>query len=740
TGDLFDSLLVFENYPVSKVITSRSWSLDVRGVQMHEQDNYPFSITIGVGNTINILFHYNSRLLDEVFVKKIRGHFEQVLRQLSGEISSHQKIKELELLTVSEYYQLTEEFNNTRSDYPLDRTVLDLFKEQVQRRADTVALIFGDESLTYRELDTRSNQLANYLKKKGAGPEVLVAICIERSLNMVIGILGILKSGGAYVPIDPSYPAARIRYMLEDTGAEVFVSSSACRHKMPTDYSAHPVDLDMDWPDISKEPDQCLQYSARKRDLAYVIYTSGSTGHPKGVMIEQGSLYNMTMSWRFRYELEKYPPVLLSLASMSFDVFTGDLCRALLNGGTMVLVPEDKRLDITYLYEEIGNRKVSMLDATPALIMPLIRYSEIQTVPHHSLTLLIVGSDQFMVKDYEHVFAYCRSRKIRLINSYGLTETTIDSSGFEGQAEGLDIVPIGKPLANTTLYIVNGSGQINPIGVEGELYVKGAGLARGYLNRPELTAERFTADPFSNAGKISGKVSGSMPDVDSRIYQTGDLCKWLPDGNISFISRKDEQVKIRGYRIELGEIEHKLQQHAFVNQAVVTVRTDKSGDKLLVAYVVTNETFDSRTLADYLKNELPEYMVPSLFVQLDQLPLTGNGKIDRKGLPDPDVSSQIYNNYMAPVTEIELKLAEIWKDLLSLERVGIHDNFFELGGHSLLATRVISAIKKDFLLSLPIRILFEFNTINDLGKYLELELLAKSAKEEDLTMFEVVDL
>ncbi|MEJ7558100.1 MAG: non-ribosomal peptide synthase/polyketide synthase [Pedobacter sp.] len=690
-GDLFDSLLVFENYPVSKVISSAQWSLQVENVQIQEQVNYPLSIRIAVGEEINISFSYNSGLLKKEYVQEISEHFEHVLWQILR--NSEARLSAINLLTAREKKRLLKNFNGQEASYP-DKTIAALFEEQVLKTPESVAIVYEEIELTYKTLNTRANQLAHYLLNKGVECETLIPICIERSAEMIVGILGIIKAGCAYVPIGPGYPVEPINYMLEDTGATLVLSSSLSKEKL--NHAGGIQIIELDTIDFSDQSEHNPETGLSSSNLAYVIYTSGSTGRPKGVMIEHGSVAN------FLYTQGRYFNIgederILQFSNYTFDASVEQIFLALLNGSSLIMFAEGLQQDPRLFEDFLQEKAITHLHATPLFL------ENINGGSYKSLRRVIAGGD------------VCRKGlaarwkdKVKFYNKYGPTETTVTALEYhEISIQNNDHLPIGKPLSNVSVYIVDKVGQLLPIGVAGELWIGGVQVGRGYLNRPELSAEKFISNPFSLEG--------------GRLYKTGDLCRWLPDGNIEFLGRIDHQVKIRGYRIELGEIESVLQEHPSVSQAVVLARKDAQGNNRLVGYTVPAEgsTFDKVEIQTYLSSRLPDYMIPQLWVELRELPLTSSGKADRKALPDPDVSDQLKDQYVAPVTESQISLARIWQQLLNVDQVGIHDNFFELGGHSLLAMRVISTVRRELDQELSIKSLFQYPTIALLSKHLE---------------------
>ncbi|HZA24203.1 MAG TPA: amino acid adenylation domain-containing protein, partial [Dehalococcoidia bacterium] len=566
-----------------------------------------------------------------------------------------------------------------------------LFEEQVVRTPDNIAVVFEDQHLTYAELSARANQLAHHLQTLRVGPEVLVAICVERSLELVIGLLGILKAGGAYVPLDPSYPPERLAFMLEDAQVPVLLTQEGLAPTLPPT-SAQVLCLDREWETISQEPASPPPSPVGPENLAYVIYTSGSTGKPKGVMIIHRGLVNY-LSWcteAYAVAGGNGTPV---QSSIGFDATITSLFPSLLVGRPVVLLPEAQEIEgLSALLQSKHN--FSLVKITPAHLDALGQLLPPEELAGQSRAL-VLGGEALSGKSLS--LWHTHAPKTRLINEYGPTETVVGCCVYEVPAQASlsgGSVPIGRPIANTQLYLLDPHLQPVPIGVPGELYIGGAGLARGYLNRPELTPEKFIPHPFS-------EVPGE------RLYRTGDLARYLPDGNIEFLGRIDHQVKVRGFRIELGEIEAVLGSHPGVQEACVVVREDLPGEKRLVGYYVAGEAVvEPEALRGYLKAKLPEYMVPSAFMQLEALPLTPNGKVDRKALPVLERGGATAA-YEAPRTPTEELLAGIWGEVLRQERVGRQDNFFALGGHSLRAIQVVARVRDLLGVELAVRQVFE---------------------------------
>ncbi len=572
-----------------------------------------------------------------------------------------------------------------------------------------MAVVFEGEQLTYRELNRRANQLAHYLHSLGVGPEVLVGICVERSFEMIVGILGVLKAGGAYVPLDPTYPKERLAFMLEDSSVPVLLTQEKLVEKLPT-HSARVICLDSDWEEIAFHSSNNSSSGVKPENLAYVIYTSGSTGKPKGVLIEHRSLVNYTTAVSAEYGIEECDRV-LQFASISFDASAEEIYTGLTSGATLVLRTDSLLDSVGVFLQKCSDFKITILALPTAYWHELSAIlSQEQFVFPPSIRLVSIGGEKALSEKLKSWIERV-GQQVRLVNVYGPTEATVGTTICELSAAEATLkeLPIGRPIANVETYILYRNGQPVPIGVAGELHIGGAGLARGYLNRPDLTAERFLCNPFSDS-------------PSERLYKTGDLVRYLPDGNIEYLGRIDDQVKIRGFRIEPGEIEAVLSQHPGVRETAVIARDFVTGDKQLVAYVVPHQQ-PAPAISDlrrFLKDQLPDYMVPGAFVMLDALPLTPNGKVDRRALPAPDpIQFQLQNNFVASRTPIEEILAGIWAQVLGLQRVGIFDNFFELGGHSLKATQVISRVRQTFQVELPLRSLFASPTIAGLALSLE---------------------
>ncbi len=644
-------------------------------------------------------FIYSTDLFDSATIARMAGHFETLLLAIVA--NPKQRLRDLALLTAPESQQLLIDWNHTQRDYPQNQCFHQLFAEQVDRDPNAVAAVFENQQLTYRQLNNKANQLARYLQQLGAKPEVLIGLCVERSLDAIVGILGIIKAGAAYLPLDPNYPQERLNFMLEDAGVSILVTQQhLAKNLTQGEYTV--VCLDADRKNIARQSPANLTTNILPQNLAYVIYTSGSTGKPKGVLIEHRGLYNLALAQIEVFKLNSDHRV-LQFASLSFDASIFEIVMALGSGATLYCAAKESLLPGTRLIQFLQENAITHATFPPSLlaVLPSAELPALQT---------IICAGESCSLDVVKRWASGR----RFFNAYGPTEATVWSSFAEICERQKP--PIGRPIANTQLYILDENLQPVPVGIPGELYIGGAGLARGYLNRPELTAERFIPHPFSQKH-------------GERIYKTGDLVRPRADRNIEFLGRTDAQVKIRGYRIELGEIEALLVQHPAVKEAAVVAEDDLSGNKRLVAYVVADRdrTLNPLEMRSFLKEKLPAYMIPQAFVAIAFLPLTPNGKIDRLRLQAPEnlTSNSTDKSCIPPRTPTESTLAQIWSEILNTELVGISDNFFDLGGDSLLAIRLINEINQQFQRDLPLSDLFLNPTIEALAYSLDSETNAR---------------
>jgi amino acid adenylation domain-containing protein len=702
---VFQVMFVFQNTPDIPQLQLGEVRLSRNAV---EHITAQFDLRCTISDTERGMFismEYCTDLFSQQTIERMNGHFAHLLEHIAQ--NPNAKLCDYELLAEQETHQLLTEFNATQTQYPEDKTILDLFAQQVNQSPNSTSVVYENQSLSFQELDEKSNQLANYLIELGVKPDSLVAICMERSLEMMVGILGILKANAAYVPIDPDYPQQRIDYMLEDCKASIILSHSEVKISLPNNV----VNLDTDWKRINQQAKTKPATAPKPNHLAYVIYTSGSTGQPKGVMNEHSGLLNR-LCWAQDYFKLTPKDKVLQKTTYSFDVSVWELLWPLISGAQLIFAKPGGHKDNVYLKEVIEKEQITMLHFVPSMLEVFL--SDLPKEACASLKQVLCSGEALKASQVE-LFGQ-KLPQTKLFNLYGPTEAAIDVTCWEVEPNA-ETVPIGKPVANTQIYILNQQNQPVPIGVAGEIHIGGVQVARGYLNKAELTSEKFIPNPYSKT-------------KTERLYKTGDLGKWTEDGNIECLGRLDDQVKIRGYRIELGEIETAIEQIKDVKQSAVLAKDDTQGNKRLVAYVVSRKAFDKSKAMTELQQKLPEYMVPQIWVELKELPLTPNGKTDRKALPEPDISEQLKDQYVAPRNETEQKLAEIWKEILKLEKIGIHDNFFELGGHSLMALRIISGIRRAFNVEIEIIELVQHPSIIELGQIIE-RAIAEVVKEQE---------
>ena len=707
---LFQVMFAFQNtsVPALDLGELRSEALEIDGGMTK------FDLTLsliakehGIGGHIE----YSTDLFNRDTIERMARNFQSLLEGIAAD--PDQSVATLPITTESERRQILFQWNDTAADYPKGKCIHELFEEQVERTPDATALEYQDKRVTYQELNRKANQLAHYLISLGIGPEKLVGICVERSIEMVVGLLGILKAGGAYVPLDPAYPRERLRFMLEDADISLLVTQENLldlTQDSTVSTQLCDVCLDRDWPAIAQTRSD-NPTGIESHNLAYVIYTSGSTGRPKGVQIEHRSVVNCLASIGRAIDLSEHD-AWLAVTTISFDIAAIELYLPLIRGARIILSSKAESNDSGQLLSRMKVSRVTVMQATPSFWKMLL---ENDFDDKHRLKILCGG--ETLSLDLAEQLLDCGSS---VWNLYGPTESTIWST-IHRVEYGEKSLPVGRPIANTRVYILDSDRRHVPIGIPGELYIGGDGVARGYLKRAELTSEKFIRSPFSD-------------NANARLYRTGDRAKYLADGNIEFLGRVDNQIKIRGHRIEPGEIEAALTQHPAVNQTVV-VAFDKpaftsdsdnqkykgENPKSLVAYIVPVAVSPSVTeLHNFLKEKLPDYMIPSWFVFLDGLPLTPNGKVDLGALPPPDGERPpLEQGFVQPRTEIEELVAQIWREVLKLDKVGIHDNFFELGGHSLLATRVMARLRISFDIYVALRKLFELPTVAALAEHIE---------------------
>jgi len=800
---LFESIFVFENYPFDESLLKSNNQLTLSNFQNIEKTNYPIGIMGIPGSKLSLTLIYDPGRFEASIIERMLGHLQTLLESMAAE--PQQKLMEIELLTESERHQLLVEWNQTQTAYPQDQGIHQLFEAQVDKTPEAIAVVFEDQQLTYQALNTRANQLAHYLQTLGVKPEVLVGICVERSLEMIIGLLGILKAGGAYVPFDPNYPQERLVFMLEDSKVLLLLTQQKLMAQLP-DSKAQVICLDNDWGMISKARSENVNSGVCSDNLAYVMYTSGSTGKPKGVMIEHHNV--LAMLHGFEHVAPSIQALIgTSVCPFSFDVSVWEFFSNLCFGGTLHLISPELLTHPESFVRYLVEHHITCTYIPPALLSDVAAQLE-KWGTQIKLNRILVGVEpieQGILQRFRHL-----SKRLHIVNGYGPTETTICATFFSFMtAKDLSRrTPIGRGVQGYEVHLMNPHLQLVPIGVIGEIVIGGAGIGRGYLNLPDLTAEKFIPNPFGEIG--------------SRLYKTGDLARYLPDGNIEFLGRIDNQVKLRGFRIELAEIESALTQHPNIRETVVVAREDQPGNKRLVAYIVSDliperipyqvdcllrreeskilklRTEDissggvllggtvplekdqaislrlrlpgeseacwlegkvawsqshcagiqfkltqeeqtqleksitylletqgllkvlqrilTENLRNYLKEKLPDYMVPANFVLLNALPLTPNGKVDRRALPVPEM---VYLSKEAslPQTQLELMMAKVWQDVLHLNKVGIHDNFFELGGHSLLLPQLQSKLQDKLGKDISMLELFEYPTIQAFAQH-----------------------
>lgn len=663
---------------------------------------------------------YNSDLFDASTIERLLKNYQVLLEGIAANPRQH--IAELPLLTEDERILLAQ-VNDTWAEYPEGMRIHQLFEEQAAHRPEAIAICVEGKELTYGELNRQANKLARYLRQRGVGPETIVGILLERSLELVVALLGVLKAGGAYLPLDLNYPKQRLALMLEETQVGLILTQEQWQESLP-EFNGEVLCLDSvlsssfslstEKSSLKAELRTKTELSTMADSLAFVFYTSGSTGKPKGVMATQRSAVNYLTSIVRDYEVSPADTV-LQTASLSFDASVRDIIGPLVAGAKLVLVPDHEVKDPVALLSRIKDHGVTcILCITPTMLRALTDALEETGTIHESLRLILTSGESLSMSECAHVRAFLGER-ISIVNQYGATECTMSSTRYRvpaSQSSGIALA--GKPIANSQVYILDPYFGQCPVGVPGEVHIGGAGVARGYFMSPDLTALKYIPDPFS-------KKAGA------RLYRTGDVGRFLATGDIELHGRVDRQVKIRGIRIEPGEIEMVLNDHEHVREAAVIVREDMPGNQQLVAYVVLRQP--DQHLRAFVKARVPDYMVPAAFVVLDKLPLTPNGKVDHAALPIPEQTAfESRDEFVAPRTQVEETLAQIWKEILRVARIGIHDNFFELGGHSLLATQVVSRIKKTLKVDLPLRAIFDSPTIADLAP--NVEALSRTESDE----------
>ncbi|WP_158621682.1 non-ribosomal peptide synthetase [Corallococcus aberystwythensis] len=695
---LFQVALTLQNAPLPP-LQLPGLVLDAQPVDNRTSKTDLSLIAMEVPQGMRLTAEYNTDLFDPGSIQRLLAHLRTLLEGAVADPA--RRVSELPLMDAAEAMRVQREWAGNAAPFPEDRCLHTLFEAQAQRTPDAVAVQFQGRTLTYAQLDARANQLAHALRRRGVGPEARVALSVERSLEVAVGLLGILKAGGAWVPVDPMLPRERLAFMLEDSGATVLVTQAPLLERFPEGPRARALCLDVERERLAGESVLAPDSGVGPRNLAYVLYTSGSTGTPKGTAIEHRGVCNLVAHEATAYGIGPGSRV-LQFASLSFDLSVEEIFTTLCSGATLVLAPLEDLMPGEPLRKLVRDEALTVISLTPATLAA--------TAPEglSSIRTVISGGEALPP---EVVARWAPGRTF--LNTYGPTEATVMATLTECTADGR-VPSIGRPLANVRAYVLDARGGLVPVGVKGELYLGGVGVARGYAGRHALTAERFVPDAFSG-------------EAGARLYRTGDVVRWREDGTLDFVGRVDAQVKVRGFRIELGEVEAALAKLPPVRDAVVVAREDGPGGKRLVGYVVLRDgvTAQGAGLRAALKDALPEYMVPSAVVVLPALPLTTNGKVDRKALPAPDLAGSDPREYVAPRTPTEQRLAGLWQELLGVTRVGANDHFFDLGGHSLLATQALSRIRQTFTVELPLRRLFESPTLDAVARLIDEALAGK---------------
>ncbi|HWX43329.1 MAG TPA: amino acid adenylation domain-containing protein, partial [Blastocatellia bacterium] len=693
---LFETILAFENYPVDPSLMAPQRDLTIEEVRSTDRTSYPLTIAVEPDDELSIAMIYDSRRFEGPAIKRMLGHFQALIESVAK--NPEQRIGDLSLLSQAEAAELLFQWNDTSVEYNCLKPINAIFEKCAALRRDSVAAVFGPKQITYGTLNRKANQLARYLRTRGQQPDATVGLYLERSADMVIGMLGALKAGAAYLPLDVEYPAHRLASIINHAGMTILVTTRHLQRNLR--YGAwESVLLDADSQIIEAQPDDNPSSFVDSEMLAYAIYTSGSTGQPKGISIPHRAVNRLVLNTNY-VQLGPSDRV-LQASNSSFDAATFEIWGPLLNGGCVVHIAKKDILSPRSVAVVLREQQITAMFLTTALFNQVAREMPDAFSP---VGAVLFGGEQVDPKWPRLVIDKGGPR--RLLHVYGPTETTTFSTWSPVEdVYGNGVVPIGKPISNTTAYVLTADLNLVPIGTTGELYIGGPGLARGYLCRPDLTSEMFVPDPFSESG--------------ARLYRTGDLVRRGNDGSIEFVGRIDNQLKLRGFRIEPGEIEVVLRGHELVRDAVVVADGASGGDKRLIAYFVTdgNESISARDLYHFLEARLPKFMMPAAFERLEALPLSRNGKVDRSQLPSPSHGGLTAGKeHVAPRDEVEEALARIWTRLLKIEKISVHDHFFELGGHSLLATQIVSQINDTFRVNFPLQAFFKASSISEVSE------------------------
>ncbi|OOM73736.1 gramicidin S synthase 2 [Clostridium puniceum] len=711
---LINHVVVYENYPIDKKNMNsgmdKKSEIDMIDFKTFEQTNYDLQLLIIPSDKLSIKIQYNSNIYSKETIRAIKNNLYNILNCIIDKPDI--KISETEMLSLKEQKKILYELNDVEADYPYNKTIKELFEEQVERTPENIAVIYENTQLTYKELNRKANVLAWKLREKGVKEETIVGIMTNRSAEMIVAILGVLKAGGAYLPILPDYPKDRIEYMLEDSQPQVLVGQKELIETVS--FKGEILETESIKEDEDEDEKENLVALSSPHSMAYIIYTSGTTGKPKGVVIENINVVRLMFNSKMQYEFDE-KQIWTMFHSYCFDFSVWEMYGALLYGGKLVVVSDNVTKNPAEFVKLLRKEKVTVLNQTPSSVYNLIEEEMKQEDNNLNIKYITFGGEMLkpaMLKRWIDKYP-----DTRLINMYGITETTVHVTFKEITDNEITtgISNIGVPIPTTTTYIMDKNLKLLPIGVPGELCVGGAGVARGYLKRPELTAEKFVENPY-----IKGE----------RIYRSGDLVKMLSNGEMEYIGRIDHQIKIRGFRVEISEIENKLINHIDIKDAVVIAKDDLTGTKYVCAYITADKKFTIKELKEYLSQDLPYYMIPSYFVQIDKMPINANGKIDRRLLPEPEENAILDSSYEAAKNKIEEKLVAIWEEVLGKEHIGINDNYFDLGGHSLNAAMITSKINKEFCVDITVRVLFENPTINALSRLIE-----KSEKKESISIY-----
>jgi surfactin family lipopeptide synthetase C len=696
---LFETLVVFENFAGHDSRFELGGEIELQCSHL-ARTNYPLTLVVRPDAELSLQIIYHRSRFAGDSIQRMLNHLKMILESFAEGLEK--RVSAVNMLSKDERHSLLSEWSGAGSMSPDLQPVHRMIELQAARTPDAIALEHEGRRLTYAELNAQANQLAHFLRTEKVNSESLVGICLERSFDMIMAVLAVMKAGGAYVPLDPAYPEERLTLMLEDSGARLLLTREGLRERLPQ-LEGRAIALDSEALHIAKQSAENLAESAALEDLAYVIYTSGSTGKPKGVMVEHRALANFASSVGDEYAIAPNDRV-LQFASLCFDASAEEIFCALSRGATLVLRTDAMLISAKQFLQSCDRLGITVLDLPTGYwhyLTAAVSHDDL-SIPK-SCRLVILGGEQAKAECVTNWLARC-DNSVRLLNTYGPTEATVVTTTFDlSNCKAGDAIPIGRPLRGASVYVLDRALQPVAAGLSGELYIGRAGVARGYLNRPELTAEKFVTNPFA----------------EGTLYRSGDLVRYLPDGNLEFLGRVDNQVKIRGFRIELEEVEQAIRSHQGVSDAVVVMREDADGDKRLCAYIVPNEASQASTseIRSILKRALPPHMVPATFTILDGLPLMANGKIDRNALPAPDSDRpEVDEHFISPRTPMEEFVASIWCDALKLDRVGVHDNFFDLGGHSLLAARVFAELQKKFKATLNLVDVFNAPTIAELAE------------------------